>query len=95
MSLGPSLCRQLATLNTNTRYLHPSILNYAEALLERTPSPLDTVFLVCTGSEANELALRLARAHTNKHDVIVVGSAYHGNTSTLVDISPYKFEGRG
>lgn len=88
-------CRQMAALNTNTRYLHPSILEYASALLARTPAPLDTVFFVCTGSEANELAVRLARTHTRKHDVVVVGSAYHGNTSTLVELSPYKFEGKG
>lgn len=92
---GCVLDRQLALLNTNTRYLHPSILNYAEALLERTPAPLDTVFFVCSGSEANELALRLARTHTKRHDVIVVGAAYHGNTTALIDISPYKFEGKG
>ncbi len=90
-----SLHRQLAVLNTNTRYLHPAILEYAEALLARTPAPLDTVYFVNSGSEANELALRLARTHTNANDVMVVGSAYHGNTTALVEISPYKFEGKG
>jgi 4-aminobutyrate aminotransferase-like enzyme len=56
---------------------------------------MDTVMLVNSGSEANELALRLARAHTRRRDVIVLEGAYHGNTTTLVDISPYKFNGPG
>jgi 4-aminobutyrate aminotransferase-like enzyme/Ser/Thr protein kinase RdoA (MazF antagonist) len=85
--------RQLATLNTNTRYLHEGIIAYAERLSATLPHALSVVFLVCSGSEANELALRLARAHTDAHDVIVVDGAYHGNTTTLVDISPYKFTG--
>ena len=53
------------------------------------------VYLVCSGSEANELALRLARAHTGRDGVIVVDTAYHGNTNALIDISPYKFNGPG
>ncbi len=53
------------------------------------------VYLVCSGSEANELALRLARAHTGRNGVIVVDTAYHGNTNALIDISPYKFNGPG
>ena len=57
------------------------------------PEPLRVCFFVNSGSEANELALRLARAHTRHEDVIVLEHAYHGNTSTLIDISPYKFEG--
>jgi len=50
---------------------------------------------VCSGSEANELALRLARAHTGRRDVVVLDAAYHGNTNALVDLSPYKYEGPG
>jgi 4-aminobutyrate aminotransferase-like enzyme len=53
------------------------------------------VYLVCSGSEANELALRLARAHTGRDGIFVLDAAYHGNTSALVDISPYKFNGKG
>lgn len=86
---------QLATLNTNTRYLHEGILTYAERLSATLPHKLSVVFMVCSGSEANELALRLARAHTGGHDVAVVDGAYHGNTTTLIDISPYKFLGPG
>ncbi|PRQ02419.1 Acetylornithine aminotransferase [Enhygromyxa salina] len=86
---------QLATLNTNTRYLHEGILAYAERLCATLPEPLSVVFLVCSGSEANELALRIARAHTGGREVVVVDGAYHGNTSTLIDISPYKLRGPG
>src|SRR5262249_25622857 len=87
--------RQMAVLNTNTRYLHDAILRYAERLAATLPEPLGVCFFVCSGSEANELALRLARAHTHAQDVIVIDSAYHGNTSALIDLSPYKFNGPG
>jgi 4-aminobutyrate aminotransferase-like enzyme/Ser/Thr protein kinase RdoA (MazF antagonist) len=87
--------RQMAVLNTNTRYLHESILRYAERLTATLPNPLSVCFFVCSGSEANELALRLARAHTKARDLVVVDGAYHGNTAALVDASPYKFDGPG
>jgi 4-aminobutyrate aminotransferase-like enzyme/Ser/Thr protein kinase RdoA (MazF antagonist) len=87
--------RQMAVLNTNTRYLHESILRYAERLRATLPEPLSVFFFVCSGSEANELALRMARAHTNGRDVVVVEGAYHGNTAALIDASPYKFDGPG
>ncbi|HYB54422.1 MAG TPA: aminotransferase class III-fold pyridoxal phosphate-dependent enzyme, partial [Thermoanaerobaculia bacterium] len=87
--------RQTAVLNTNTRYLHPSILRYAERLAATLPEPLSVCFFVCSGSEANELALRIARAHTKGRDLIVVDGAYHGNTAALIEASPYKFDGPG
>jgi 4-aminobutyrate aminotransferase-like enzyme len=87
--------RQMTVLNTNTRYLHPSILRYAGRLSATLPEPLTVCFFVCSGSEANELALRMAHAATGGRDVIVVGGAYHGNTRTLVDVSPYKHGGPG
>ncbi len=86
---------QMAVLNTNTRYLHDNIIDYAEALLATFPDPLSVVFFVCSGSEANELALRLARTYTGRQDIIMVDGAYHGNTQALVDISPYKHNGPG
>jgi 4-aminobutyrate aminotransferase-like enzyme/Ser/Thr protein kinase RdoA (MazF antagonist) len=86
---------QMAVLNTNTRYLHENIARFAERLCATMPNPLKACFLVCSGSEANELALRLARAHTKATDIICVDGAYHGNTSSLIDISPYKFDGPG
>ena len=86
---------QMATLNTNTRYLHDHLVEYARRLAETMPGDLEVCFFVCSGSEANELALRLARSATGRRDVIVVEGAYHGNTTGLIEISPYKFEGPG
>ena len=86
---------QLALLNTNTRYLHENILRYAERLTGLLAEPLRVCFVVNSGSEANELALRLARAQTKCDDTIVLEHAYHGHTNTLIDISPYKFAGPG
>src|SRR4026209_1941841 len=74
--------QQMQTLNTNTRYLHDTILNYAERLASTLPDPLNVCYFVNSGSEANELALRLARAHSNALDVVVLDHAYHGNTTT-------------
>ena len=85
--------KQIALLNTNTRYLHDNIVRYAEKLTSKLP--LKICYFLNSASEANELALRLARAHTGREDVIVLDAAYHGNTTTLIDISPYKFNGPG
>ena len=90
-----ALSEQSLCLNTNTRYLHPGVVKLAERLTATLPDELDTCFFVNSGSEANELALRLARTHTKRRDVIVLADAYHGNTQTLVDLSPYKCEGPG
>jgi 4-aminobutyrate aminotransferase-like enzyme len=87
--------RQMTILNTNTRYLHPGRMSYVESLLSTFPAPLSVCFLVCSGSEANDLALRLARAHTGASDAIVLDGAYHGNTTALIELSPYKFDGPG
>ena len=86
---------QLGLLNTNTRYLHDNVNRYAQRLIELLPAPLRVCYFVNSGSEANELALRLARTYTDRKDVIVLEHAYHGHTSTLIDISPYKFNGPG
>ena len=86
---------QMARLNTNTRYLHDLLVTYARRLASTLPDPLNVVFLVNSGSEANDLALRLARAHTGARDVLVLDHAYHGNLSSLIEISPYKFAGPG
>jgi 4-aminobutyrate aminotransferase-like enzyme len=87
--------RQIALLNTNTRYVHDLVNQYAERLTQHLPEPLRVCFFVNSGSEANELAIRLARTHTQREDIIVLEHAYHGNTSTLIDISPYKFDAPG
>jgi 4-aminobutyrate aminotransferase-like enzyme len=87
--------KQMAILNTNTRYLSDLVNEYASRLTATFPAGLDVCFFVNSGSEANELALRLARTHTKARDLIVLDHAYHGNTSTLIDISPYKHNGPG
>jgi len=87
--------RQMAVLNTNTRYLHDALTQYADRLCGMLPDPLRVCFFVNSGSEANELALRLARAFTGSRETIVVDAGYHGNTTSLVEISPYKFDGPG
>ncbi len=87
--------RQMARLNTNTRYLHDLLAEYADRLCATLPRELACCCFVNSGSEANELALRLAWTHTQRRDVVVLEHAYHGHTSTLVDISPYKFMGPG
>ena len=87
--------RQLAILNTNTRYLYGQLTDYATRLAATLPPPLEVCFFVCSGSEANELALRLARTHTGRHPLLVHEGAYHGHTGTLIDISPYNFLGAG
>lgn len=90
-----AIARQSRVLNTNTRYLHGEIAALAEELTAHFPARLDVVFLVCSGSEANELALRLARRHTGREGVVVLEGGYHGNTGGLVEISQYKFDGPG
>lgn len=87
--------RQMAELNTNTRYLHDTIVAYSERLLATLPDHLEVVFLVNSGSEANDLAMRLARNYTQRHDLAVPDHAYHGHLSSLIDISPYKHDGPG
>ena len=82
---------QLARVNSNTRYLHPAQIAFAEKLTQKTPENLSICFFVNSGSEANELALRLARAYSGAKDTIVLDDGYHGNTTGAIDISPYKF----
>lgn len=86
---------QMAQLNTNTRYLHDNIVEYALRLISTLPSPLSVAFFTNSGTEANDLALRLARAHTKAKGVVVIDHAYHGNSPTMVELSPYKFNGKG
>jgi 4-aminobutyrate aminotransferase-like enzyme/Ser/Thr protein kinase RdoA (MazF antagonist) len=86
---------QMRILNTNTRYLSDLINRYAEKLCETLPEPLSVCFFVNSASEANELAIRLARSYTGQRDTIVLESAYHGHTNTLIDVSPYKHDGPG
>jgi 4-aminobutyrate aminotransferase-like enzyme len=86
---------QMARLNTNTRYVYRGLTDYIKKLAATLPPSLNVGFLVNSGSEANELAIRIARAHTEAYDMVVVEGAYHGHTGMLIDLSPYKFRGPG
>ena len=86
---------QMALLNTNTRYLHENINALAQALMETLPPKLSVIHFVNSGSEANELALRMAKTYTGEQDFIASEVGYHGNTNMCVDVSSYKFDGKG
>jgi len=82
-----AVCKQAQTLNTHTRYLHETILDYAEKLTSKFPDGLDIAMFACTGTEANELALRLARAKTGASGMIVTEHAYHGTSWAIAQIT--------
>ncbi len=86
---------QMALLNTNTRYLHENVTLLAKELLNTFPPELCVVHLVNSGSEANELALRMAKVVTGNKDILASEMGYHGNTNACVEISSYKFDGKG
>jgi ethanolamine-phosphate phospho-lyase len=93
--IAAAISRQIRLLNTNTRYLYEPFTTYTTALLQHFPSKLNKVFFVNSGSEAADLAIRMARTHTQKNTIAVVENGYHGNTSLGIDISAYKFDGKG
>ncbi len=82
-----AICRQASTLNTHTRYLHDGILDYVEKLTSTVDDHLDTAILTCTGSEANDIALRMAESMTGKRGIIATDATYHGNTSLVSQLS--------
>ncbi|XP_037531249.1 5-phosphohydroxy-L-lysine phospho-lyase [Nematolebias whitei] len=82
---------QMDLLNTNSRFLHDNIVLYADRLASTLPEKLRVFYFVNSGSEANDLALRLAQQYTQHEDVVVLDHAYHGHLKSLIDISPYKF----
>ena len=86
---------QMAVLNTNTRYLHENIIAFAKELCKTLPRELSVIHFVNSGSEANELAMRMATAYTNQKDIIALEAGYHGNTGRCIDISSYKFDSKG
>ena len=83
-----AIARQAGVLNTHTRYLHEGVLDYAERLLATMPPALGHAMLTCTGSEANDLAMRIAKAHTKAEGLIVTRFAYHGVTESIAQASP-------
>jgi 4-aminobutyrate aminotransferase-like enzyme len=80
--------RQAATLNTHTRYLYDIVLTYAERLVATFPAELANAMFTCTGSEANDLAFRIARTHTGNSGIIVTANGYHGITAAVAEASP-------
>ncbi|MDT5050784.1 MAG: hypothetical protein QOI39_4469 [Mycobacterium sp.] len=83
-----AVTRQMSTLNTHTRYLHRGIIDYSERLLNTMPDVINQVMYACSGSEVNDLALRVAEMFTDAKGVIITRDAYHGNTATVMAISP-------
>ena len=83
-----ALCRQAGILNVHTRYLHEMVLTYGERLISRLDPSLSMIMFMCTGSEANDQALRIARLHTGAEGIICTNLTYHGNTTAVDEISP-------
>ncbi|MCV2869154.1 aminotransferase class III-fold pyridoxal phosphate-dependent enzyme [Defluviimonas sp. WL0002] len=90
-----AIARQAGILNTNTRYLSELMLDFSERLTAKLPGDLKVAYFVNSGTEANELALRIARTAIGKKSTVVLDWAYHGNSGGMVDVSPYKFKRRG
>ncbi len=86
---------QMALLNTNTRYLHQNLNLFAEELLKTFPPEFTVVHFVNSGSEANELALRMSKIVTGNKDILASEMGYHGNTNACLEISSYKFDSKG
>ncbi|WP_027133695.1 aspartate aminotransferase family protein [Geminicoccus roseus] len=89
-----AIARQAGQLNTHTRYLYDIIHTYAERLLETFPDGLDKVTFTCTGTESNDLALRIATAATGRRGFVVTDNAYHGNSWAVTDVSPSSMPGK-
>ncbi len=85
-----AICAQAGVLNTHTRYLHEGIVDYADRLVGKFSGELETVIMVCTGSEANDIALRMGQAVTGKTGVIATDNTYHGNTTAVSQLSSKK-----
>lgn len=83
--------KQMAILNTNTRYVYPQLAEYASKLLSKFPSVLTKVYFVNSGSAASDLAIRIAKVHTGHENIMVMEHGYHGHTQASTDISDYKF----
>ncbi|HEY9262964.1 aminotransferase class III-fold pyridoxal phosphate-dependent enzyme [Chitinophaga sp.] len=87
--------QQVARLNTNTRYLHDDLVAFGRELTATLPDSLQVCYFTNSGSEANDLAIRMSRHFTKQKDVIVLDHAYHGTSTVAMELSPYKFDGKG
>lgn len=88
------ITEQVKTLNVHTRYLHETILDYSERLLSTFDKSLNMLVMTCTGSESNDIAIRMAREHTGKMGVICTDDAYHGNTTVVDEIATQFHQGQ-
>ncbi|MGI5132497.1 aspartate aminotransferase family protein [Pseudonocardia sp. CA-107938] len=93
--VAAAVSEQMARLNLHTRYLNDRVVDYAEALLATFDAPLDRAFLTNSGSESNDLALRIARQHTGNTGVLVSDWSYHGNTGRLAELTTGLATGEG
>ena len=93
--ISQAISRQTRLLNTNTRYLYDSLAKYTEHILPYFPPKLNKIFFVNSGSAASDLAVRIARTYTNRDHLLVLEHGYHGNTIIGINISSYKFDGKG
>ncbi len=87
--------KQIASLNTNTRYLNNHLIQYAQKLTASLPAGLNVCYFTNSGSEANDLAIRISRHFTKQKDIIVLDHAYHGTSTATIEMSPYKFDREG
>ena len=94
-TVARAMQKQIATLNTNTRYLNKHLNDYAAALTAKLPAHLNICYFTNSGSEANDLAIRISRYYTQQKDVIVLDHAYHGTSTATIEMSPYKFDRKG
>ena len=90
-AVAGAVARQLDTLNTHSRYLHPRIVELAERLLATMPAEIDTCLFTTSGTEANDLAWRLATAHTGGTGAVIAEHAYHGASKWMADLSPHEW----
>lgn len=90
--VAKAVSKQIGILNTNTRFLHDGMLQMAKKLTDSLPGKLSVCFFCNSGSEANDLALRLARKYTGNKDVLILDNAYHGHTDLLINVSPHKYK---
>lgn len=93
--VSKAISNQIRRLNTNTRYVYEQFCRYGDRLLKYFPDRLSKVFFVNSGSEANDLAIRIARTYTQRNTVAVLEHGYHGNSTLGIEISSYKFDGKG